>query len=100
MTPKNEQEEQTGEGEVRVLSLGHAPEEAGGDKRRRVPGGSQLGIRVIRMEQALPRAPCGLGVPTSPNPLPLAAVASLGTKLKPGAKSFSQETLGWVGSVL
>lgn len=97
MTPKNEQEEQTGEGEVRVLSLGHAPEEAGGDKRRRVPGGSQLGIRVIRMEQALPRAPCGLGVPTSPIPLPLAAVASLGTKLKPGAKSVFFPRDPWLG---
>lgn len=99
MTPKNEQEEQTGEGEVRVLSLGHAPEEAGGDKRRRVPGGSQLGIRVIRMEQALPRAPCGLGVPTSP--IPLGSRSFLGHKVKTRSKEcFSQETLGWVGSVL
>lgn len=81
---------------MRVLRRGHAPEEAGGDKRRRVPGGSQPGIRVIRMARALPRSPCGLGVPTSPNPLPLAAVPSLRRRLKPEAKSVFPKN-PWLG---
>lgn len=77
-----------------------APEEGGGDERRRASQAPGSPDECNRLSQGFPAA---MASPASwPNWLPFAAPAPLGRKLK-WARSkgcLSQETHGWVGSVL